>query len=60
MKIVRKIIRRVFAALGYVPQRSNSAPTPFRFENFENLTVAFELCRNDSGNRILPNKLRPM
>lgn len=60
MKIVQNTIRRAFAALGYVPKRPSSESAPVRFENFENLSVAFELFLNDRSNRITPNEIRPM
>jgi hypothetical protein len=60
MKIIKRAAGKILSALGYEVRRSGADPTAVRYENFLNLTTAFEACLNDGHTRILPNKTRPM
>jgi O-methyltransferase len=54
---MKKVIKKMLAALGYELRRSTSGSV--RFENFVNLASAYEQRLNEQDNLILPNQIRP-
>ncbi len=59
MKIIKKTIRKIFGAMGYELNRSSNPLAETRFNNFVNITQAYEQRLNESNNLILLNEMRP-
>lgn len=57
MRIIKNTIRKTLATFGYELKRSTSSSV--LFENFVNLTIAYEQCLNNKDDLILPNGIRP-
>jgi O-methyltransferase len=57
MRYVKNAIEKILAAFGYELKRLRSRSV--LFENFLNLTKAYEQCVNDHDALILPNEVRP-
>lgn len=57
MRIMKNAFKKTLAALGYELRRSSGRSVPF--DNFLNLTIAYEQCLNDKDDLILPNEIRP-
>ena len=58
MKIIKKTIRKILAALGYELTRSSYPTAETRFNNFVNLAQAYEQRLNETEKLILPNEIR--
>lgn len=59
MKIIKNTLCKVLAAFGYEVRRLGSPPATAGYENFLNLTRAFETFPNDGDNPVKPNDVRP-
>lgn len=57
MKILKKAIQKTLSALGY--ERNRLSGPQVSFDNFVNLTQAYEQRLNESNNLILANEIRP-
>jgi len=57
MNVLKKPIQKILSALGY--ELTRLSETHVRFDNFVNLTQAYERRLNDSDNLIPTNELRP-
>lgn len=61
MKLIRKVIKKLFSVLGYEIIRVGADTSSVRFENFKSLTKAYEQLLNESRAKKLvePNEMRP-
>lgn len=58
MKIIKKTIRKILAAMGYELTRSSNPTAETRFNNFVNLAQAYEQRLNETEKLILPDEIR--